>query len=119
MAKRLMIVEDEAIPALELEMRLTRWGYSVIRTEARGAQAIESARDLAPDLVIMDVVLADEVSGVEAADRIQAELGIPVVFLTAVEERTLGTDASGSARTVIPKPYEPGALREALAALLD
>lgn len=76
MAKRLMIVEDEAIPA-------------------------------------------DEVSGVEAADRIQDELDIPVVFLTAMEERTLDTDAAGSSRTVIPKPYEPAALRDAIAALLD
>ncbi len=114
-----MIVEDEAIPALELEMRLTNWGYSVIRTEAGGAQAIASARELKPDLVIMDIVLADDVSGIEAADRIQTELCIPVLFLTAIEARTVGTDASGSSRIVIPKPYDPGALRDALVALLN
>jgi DNA-binding response OmpR family regulator len=113
-----MIVEDEAIPALELEMRLTNWGYSVIRKEARGQQAVESARALAPDLVIMDVVLADGKSGIDAADRIQTELGIPIVFLTAIEERTIDADSSGSSWIVIPKPYNPETLRIALVELL-
>lgn len=113
-----MIVEDEAIPALELEMRLTRWGYSVVRTEARGEQAIASARELAPALVIMDVVLADDVSGIDAADRIQSELGVPVIFLTAVEKHTIGAAASDAPRIVISKPYDPAALRDALIALL-
>jgi len=114
-----MIVEDEAIAALELEMRLTNWGYSVVRKEVRGEQAVQSARALTPDLVIMDVVLADGMSGVQAAERIQTELGIPVLFLTAIEEHTIAADSSDSSRIVISKPYDPQALRIAIAELLD
>lgn len=118
MRKRILIVEDEAIPALELQMRLKRWGFEVTRTEARGAAAIESARADRPDLVIMDIVLADDVDGIRAADVIQAELDTGIVFLTALEGRGYASMVSRNRRLTISKPYDPDKLRTAIASLL-
>ena len=118
MHNRVMIVEDDAIPALELAVRLKRWGYEVVRAEARGARAIESARTDEPDLVIMDVRLADGVDGVAAADRIQAELDIPILFLTATGDRRGETTDPVGRRMIVAKPYDPVELREALRRLL-
>ena len=48
MSGRILIVEDEAIPALELQLRLESWDYEVTRTEAGGARAIEASRETRP-----------------------------------------------------------------------
>lgn len=118
MSHRILIVEDEAIPALELQMRLERWGYEVTRTEARGALAIEWARVEPPDLVIMDVVLADEVDGIRAADEIQRTAPIPILFVTALDDRAARSATSVGNRIAISKPYNPDELRSALDRLL-
>lgn len=118
MSHRILIVEDEAIPALELQMRLERWGYEVTRTEARGELAIEWARVEPPDLVIMDVILADDVDGIRAADEIQRHAAIPILFVTALDDRAAGAAIAGGNRLVISKPYNPDELRAALDRLL-
>ena len=117
MSERILIVEDEAIPALELQMRLEQWGYEVLRTEEGGEAAIAQARAEHPDLIIMDIVLADTVGGVEAADAIQETVDVPVLFITAINYRPPQMPANKS-RLVLSKPYNPDDLRDALTTLL-
>jgi DNA-binding NarL/FixJ family response regulator len=118
MSARVLIVEDEAIPALELRMRLELWGFEVLRTESSGESAIASAREHEPDLVIMDVVLADALDGLGAADAIQARRRVPVLFLTANEDRVVRRAAAAAPRETISKPYSADDLRAAIRRLL-
>lgn len=118
MSRRILIVEDEAIPALEVQLRLENWGYKVTRTEAAGAAAIEAAREDRPDLVIMDVVLADDVDGLRAAEAIRSEIDVPIVFLTAMENRVAAVIGDHPSSAIISKPYQPRELQAAIERLL-
>lgn len=118
MSHRILVVEDEAIPALELQMRLESWDYEVTRTEAAGARAIEAAREDPPDLVIMDVILADDVDGLRAAEAIRAELDVPIVFLTAMETRVRAALGDDPSYAIVSKPYQTIDLRHAIGRLL-
>lgn len=80
---RLLIVDDEAIIATDLEDRLSSNGYEVIGIATSGEKAVRLAGKLHPDLVIMDIVMPGPMDGIAAAAAIRDKHGIPVVFLTA------------------------------------
>ncbi len=80
---KILVVDDEAIITMELEEQLHAMGYTVAGMAASGESAIEKARRLSPDLVLMDIVMPGKLNGIEAAKIIIGELGIPVVFVTA------------------------------------
>ena len=88
--ENILIVEDEKIIALDLQRRLERFGYSVVGMASDGAEAIALAKERSPDIILMDIMLAGGMDGIEAAKHIRAQLGIPVIFLTAyTDEKTL------------------------------
>lgn len=81
---KILVVDDEAIITLQLEEQLHEMGYTVVGMAASGEEAIEKARQLLPDLVLMDIVMPRRrVNGIEAARVILDELDIPVVFVTS------------------------------------
>lgn len=79
----LLIVEDEAVIAMELEDRLTRLGYTIMDTVVSGEAALAAAAASPPDLVLMDIFLQGESDGIAAAQELRARLDLPVVYLTA------------------------------------
>ncbi len=81
-----MIVEDEAVIALRLEHRLTEVGYEVVGTFHSGEAAVENARRLLPDLILMDIMIPGDLDGIDAAKIVREELDIPVIFLTAYSD---------------------------------
>ncbi|HWI40744.1 MAG TPA: PAS domain S-box protein, partial [Verrucomicrobiae bacterium] len=83
----ILVVEDEAIVAADIARILTGLGYRVAGTTGEAESGVRLARELRPDLVLMDIRLSAEMDGVQAAEIIQAELGLPVVFLTAHSDR--------------------------------
>ncbi|HEY2323077.1 MAG TPA: response regulator [Thermoanaerobaculia bacterium] len=83
MTQRILIVEDEAIVAMDLAATLRRLGYIVEGTARTGAAAIELASKTEPDLVLMDIRLKGAVDGIQAGTALYRDRGIPVVFLTA------------------------------------
>jgi PAS domain S-box-containing protein len=83
---RLLIVEDEALVALQLQRTLVNAGYQVLDSVASGEDAIDKAIQLHPDLVLMDILLAGKMDGVQAAAQIRAQLDIPIVYLSAHAE---------------------------------
>ena len=83
MKARVLIVEDESIVQLDLQSRLKRLGHSVVGIASRGEEAIAKALELKPDLVLMDIRLEGHMDGIEAARRIRAEQGTPIVYVTA------------------------------------
>jgi CheY-like chemotaxis protein len=104
---KILIVEDESIVALEIKSRLQRLGHAVPAVVSSGEAAIRTSAETRPDLVLMDIKLKGEMDGIEAAARIKARFGIPVVYLTAyvdkdTVQRAQYTDPLG----YVTKPYE-------------
>jgi AmiR/NasT family two-component response regulator len=102
---RVLVVEDEALIRLDLTEMLTEEGYVVAGEAADGEQAIELARSLRPDLVIMDVKMP-KVDGIAAAASIVGERIAPVVMLTAFSQRDLIEQArDAGAMAYLVKPF--------------
>ena len=84
----ILIVEDEAIVAKDIQQSLKKAGYNVVGVASTGEKAIELANEKKPDLVLMDIMLKGPMSGIEAAEEIRLALNIPVVFLTAYADES-------------------------------
>jgi CheY-like chemotaxis protein len=103
---RILIVEDERLIAVDLQRRLTRLGYAVVALAASGAEAIQKALALCPDVVLMDIRLQGNMDGVEAAQQIHTSAAIPVVFMTAyVDEDTQQRVRATSSWGCLYKPF--------------
>ena len=84
---RLLIVEDEAIVAMDIESKLEDSGYLVIGVARSGEDAVRMAYEKSPDLILMDINLQGDMDGVVAAKNIRERRSVPVVFLTALGDR--------------------------------
>ncbi|MGC9517059.1 MAG: PAS domain S-box protein [Methanomicrobiales archaeon] len=87
-APEILIVEDDAIEAMDIKHTLESFGYSVSGSASEGKEAIEKAKILEPDLILMDIVLKDEIDGIEVSEAIK-DLEIPVIYLTAHSEESM------------------------------
>lgn len=99
MKSRILIVEDEGVVAKGLEKKLQGFGYDVVADVRTGEEAVEKAGEARPDIVLMDIVLAGEMDGIEAAERIRSQYDIPVVYLTAFADRRI------ISRAKLTEPY--------------
>lgn len=112
---RIMIVEDEIVVAMEIQRKLEAMGYLVAGIVASGEEAIEKASQEHPDLVLMDIRLADRVDGIEAANRIREKFNIPVVYLTAhADEKTLQRAKLSEPFGYLVKPFSEVELRSTI-----
>ncbi|MGE5680298.1 MAG: PAS domain S-box protein [Bacillota bacterium] len=98
--EKILIVEDEQIIAFVIQRRLLQFGYEVAAIATSGQEAIEKAREVKPDLILMDIHLRDKVDGIQAAREIKQFLDVPVIYLTAFSdsetlERSKLTEPSG------------------------
>ena len=78
-----LIVESGSIIALDIHKSLQRVGYSVPAVTNSGLKAINLAKEIAPDLVLMELELKGEINGAMAAKQITTWLNIPVIYLTS------------------------------------
>ncbi len=85
---QVLVVEDEAIVAMDLQYKLEALGYCVPSVTGSGDEAVELAAELNPDLVLMDIRLVGYTDGIDAARQIRDRLDVPVVFLTAYADET-------------------------------
>jgi len=85
---RILVAEDETIIRLDLCGLLARAGYEVVAEARDGEEAVELAREHKPDLAVMDVKMP-RLDGIEAARRILEERPLPIVMLTAFDQREL------------------------------
>ena len=103
----ILIVEDEAVVAADLAGKLERAGYRSVGIACDGEDAVETAKALVPDLVLMDIRLAGPIDGIKTAERIQAFRNIPIVYLTAHSDMaTLRRAAATEPFGYILKPFE-------------
>jgi PAS domain S-box-containing protein len=83
---KILIVEDEAVTGMDIRKSLVEMGYSVVAIATTGELAVRKAAELHPDLILMDIMLAGRMNGIEAADKIRRHCHIPVVYLTAYSD---------------------------------
>lgn len=81
--KKVLIVEDEPITAMEMKSTLRKIGYEVVSVVDRGSRAIKIVEDESPEIVLMDVNLKGEKDGIETAKQIRKITEIPIVYVTA------------------------------------
>ncbi len=86
--KRVLVVEDENIIALDLRLRIENLGHTVVGVAHSGEIAIQRAAELDPDLVLMDIILRGAMDGVEAASIIRQRKNTPIVYLSAHSDET-------------------------------
>jgi response regulator NasT len=102
---RILLAEDETIIRLDLRTLLEARGLDVVGEAFDGLQAIELARELEPDLAIMDVRMP-ELDGIEAAKAIYAERPLPIVMLTAYgHEELVERAAEAGVFAYLVKPF--------------
>lgn len=89
---KIIVIEDSAIAAMDIQQILESFGYSVPLTIASGEEALERIIEIKPDLVLINIILSGEMDGIELAGEIQ-KMGIPIVFLTGLSEDSLAQRA--------------------------
>lgn len=86
----LLIVEDQAVIAADLEYRLVHNGYKVCGVAASGEESLALARQHRPALALMDIRIQGEMDGIQTAEALRRELDLPVIFLSShSDEREL------------------------------
>ena len=114
MAGDVLIIEDEAIIAMDLHSIVTSIGHNVTGIGRTRDAAIELGLQKTPDLILADIQLADNSSGIDAVKALLEQVGnIPVIFITAFPERLLTGDKPEPA-FVIAKPYSEDQVRSAV-----
>jgi PAS domain S-box-containing protein len=104
---QILVVEDEAIVAREIQNTLKRFGYAVPVVASSADEAVEKASETHPDLVLMDIRLKGGTDGVKAAEQIRARFDIPVVYVTAyADEEILRRAKITEPYGYILKPFE-------------
>lgn len=108
-----MIVEDQAILAMELELVLGDAGCEVVGCAMDRASALEIAERERPRLALVDVNLLDGMTGPEIAHRLVSEYGTAVIFLTANPEQI--PDGFAGALGAVSKPFDEQTIRAVVA----
>lgn len=113
-AGSVLIIEDEAIIAMDIQMIVSEIGHRVTGIARTRAQAVELAARERPDLILADIHLADQSSGIDAVNDILRQFDeIPVIFITAFPERLL-TGKKPEPAFLVAKPYSEAQVRSAV-----
>jgi len=112
--KRIIIADDESLIRMDLQEMLTNLGYLVVGEAGDGLNAVKLARELKPDLVIMDIRMP-ALDGIDAAKILTEEKIAPVVLLTAYSQKEL-IDSAKEAGVVgyLVKPFKESDLSPAI-----
>jgi signal transduction histidine kinase len=103
--EKILVVEDDVISGEALRDKLAALGYRSLGPATSGEEAVASARDLLPDLVIMDFRLSGPMDGIDAALRIQERQDVPVLYLSAfTDEETLRRAKLSAPYSYLVKP---------------
>jgi len=114
----ILCVENDFIASYVLEKQIERLGYRMVGKVGTGEAAIEQAKELKPDLVLMDILLEGKLDGIEAAQSLTGIFNIPVVFVTALQDPDVRRKALAlNSVAYLNKPIQLKALRQAVEAI--
>jgi two-component system, response regulator PdtaR len=116
---RILVAEDEAISRMDLREMLENLGYNVVGEAGDGVAAVNLARALKPDLVLMDIKMP-ELDGIAAAQTLSAEHVTPVLLLTAYSDREFVDRAvDAGVMGYLVKPFAEAQLKPAIEVALE
>ena len=110
---RVLIIEDEPIIAMDVETIVRDLGHDVTGVAVTRDEAVALAMEDRPGLVLADIQLADDSSGIDAVKDILARYSVPVIFITAFPERLL-TGERPEPTFLITKPFQPETVKAAI-----
>jgi CheY-like chemotaxis protein len=116
-ATDVMIIEDEAFIAMDLQGLVEGLGHQVLGVARTHAEAIALAKTKRPGLILADIQLADGSSGLEAVNELLRTFEVPVIFITAYPERFL-TGERPEPAFLIAKPFQPATVSAVLSQAL-
>jgi len=113
--RRIVIAEDEPLARLDLSQMLENLGHEVVGQAGDGQTAVDLARELTPDLVIMDIKMPGEIDGLGAATLLAEDRLAPVLLLTAYSDQEF-IDGARDAGVMgyLVKPYGENQLAPAI-----
>lgn len=112
---KILVVEDEAIVAEDICIRLEQLGYEIIAAVDSGQKAIDHCAQTLPDLVMMDINIKGDLDGIATAEIITKRHDVPVVFLTAyADQATLRRAKVVQPFGYITKPFQQNGLQMAV-----
>lgn len=114
---KVLIIEDEPLIAMDLESLVRDLGHDVSAIATTHSEAVDSAKADRPTLVLADIQLADDSSGIDAVKEILTEFTVPVIFITAFPERLLTGDRPEPA-FLITKPFQRSSVKAAISQAL-
>ncbi len=108
MAKiNVLVVEDESIVSKDIQQSLKKLGYNVVGAASNGLRAIELVEQEKPDIILMDIMLKGDMTGIDTAEVIKERFHIPLIFLTAyADESTLSKAKVTEPHGYIIKPFK-------------
>ena len=110
-----LIVEDEALIAMDLRFTVESLGFNALGTAFSGEESLRKVETLHPDVVLMDIKLRGDMDGLTAAAEIYARFRIPVIYLSAyTDEVTIDRTRRPGSCGCLPKPFEPADLFKAI-----
>lgn|SRR4030042_5225217 len=112
---KILVVEDEAIIALDIQYILRKIGFGHSEVVHSGEESIQRVAAGKPHLVLMDIKLKGKLDGIQAAQEISGQYNVPVVYITAFGDEGTLERANGTARYgFITKPFEETALESTI-----
>lgn len=84
-----LIVEDDMLLSMVEERLIKKLGYNVIGKVNNGSDAIHKAKELNPDIIVMDISLKGEMDGIDTVEKIREQSNVPVIYLSGSGDRYL------------------------------
>ncbi|MGE5350815.1 MAG: response regulator [Acidobacteriota bacterium] len=110
--EKVLVVEDEAIVALDIKFRLKQLGYRIQGVVSNGDDCLKKIEENCPDLILMDIVIKGNYDGVTLASMIREKYNIPIIYLTShSDEATIDRAKKTSPYGFIIKPFDLKDLR--------
>ena len=117
--KRIIIIEDQILIALDLEFLFRNNGYKDVSSFSSGKKAIENIKTKKPDLALLDIRLQDDVSGITVAESLK-ELDVPFIFVSAFSDHNNYVKAVKlNPAKIFYKPFDPKDLLNAAEEILN
>jgi len=111
----ILVVEDDAVEAMDIQKSLELLGYTVQESAYSGEEVLEKLLKFKPDLILMDIVLSGDIDGIETAEIIKKKYNIPIIYLTAhSEENTVERAKLTEPYAYLIKPFDSDELKRSI-----
>lgn len=116
--RKILIVEDEKVIAMDLQKTISNFGYNVLSTVSSGEEAIKLMANDKPSLVILDILLEGDLNGIETGVIISERYKIPIIYITAYAKEILLRSKITESSAFLVKPFDESELQKKIEEVL-